>query len=311
MHVVGPGAGPHAARHDHRCGDSHTSTHGAFGAIAFGIGTTPGARRARARRRWRMAPLKVRRIEVDGKLGPGVYAKDVILHIIRSSASTAAPASPTSTRATPSTRFSMEERMTVCNMSIEGGARVRLRQSRRDHLRVPEGPRPTRRKARPGSAPSRTGSRSRPMRTRATTTSCTSTPRTSRRAVTWGINPGQVDRDRRERAQRRRAVPATSEARASTRRSSTWSLTPAQPIKARRSTSPSSAAAPTAASRDFEEVAQARARASSVARRRARRWSCPGSQVVTQAAEAEGLDQVFTRRRLRVARGRLLDVPRR
>ena len=64
------------------CGDSHTRTHGAFGAIAFGIGTSQ-VRDVLATQTLALGKLKVRRIEVDGKLGPGVYAKDVILHIIR------------------------------------------------------------------------------------------------------------------------------------------------------------------------------------------------------------------------------------
>ena len=64
------------------CGDSHTSTHGAFGAIAFGVGTSQ-VRDLLATQTLALSPLKVRRIEVNGKLQPGVYAKDVILHIIR------------------------------------------------------------------------------------------------------------------------------------------------------------------------------------------------------------------------------------
>lgn len=64
------------------CGDSHTSTHGAFGAIAFGIGTSQ-VRDVLASQTLSLTKLKVRKIEVNGDLAPGVYAKDVILHIIR------------------------------------------------------------------------------------------------------------------------------------------------------------------------------------------------------------------------------------
>ena len=64
------------------CGDSHTSTHGAFGAVAFGIGTSQ-VRDVLASQCLALEPLKVRRIEVDGRCAPGVYAKDVILEIIR------------------------------------------------------------------------------------------------------------------------------------------------------------------------------------------------------------------------------------
>jgi 3-isopropylmalate/(R)-2-methylmalate dehydratase large subunit len=65
------------------CGDSHTATHGAFGAIAFGIGTSQ-VRDVLASQTLALAKLKVRKVEVNGSLNPGVYAKDVILHIIRS-----------------------------------------------------------------------------------------------------------------------------------------------------------------------------------------------------------------------------------
>src|SRR6187549_1768944 len=82
VHVIGPELGLTQPGMTIACGDSHTSTHGAFGAIAFGIGTTQ-VRDVLATQTLSLAPLKVRRIEVSGKLAPGVYAKDVILHIIR------------------------------------------------------------------------------------------------------------------------------------------------------------------------------------------------------------------------------------
>ena len=81
------------------CGDSHTSTHGAFGAIAFGIGTSQ-VRDVLASQSLAMSPLKVRRIEVSGTLAQGVYAKDVILTSSGGSASREASGSPTSTPAT-------------------------------------------------------------------------------------------------------------------------------------------------------------------------------------------------------------------
>ena len=82
MHVIGPELGLTQPGMTIACGDSHTSTHGAFGAIAFGIGTTQ-VRDVLATQTLSLAPMKVRRIEVKGKLGPGVYAKDLVLHIIR------------------------------------------------------------------------------------------------------------------------------------------------------------------------------------------------------------------------------------
>ena len=82
VHIVGPEQGITQPGTTIACGDSHTSTHGAFGAIAFGIGTSQ-VRDVLATQTMAIGKPKVRRINVDGKLAPGVYAKDVILHIIR------------------------------------------------------------------------------------------------------------------------------------------------------------------------------------------------------------------------------------
>ena len=82
VHVIGPELGLTQPGMTIACGDSHTSTHGAFGAIAFGIGTSQ-VRDVLASQCLAMEPLKVRRITVNGSLRPGVYAKDVILDIIR------------------------------------------------------------------------------------------------------------------------------------------------------------------------------------------------------------------------------------
>jgi 3-isopropylmalate/(R)-2-methylmalate dehydratase large subunit len=104
------------------CGDSHTSTHGAFGAIAFGIGTSQ-VRDVLASQTLALAKLKVRRIEVNGELPSGVYAKDVILHIIRQLGVKGGVGYAYEYAGTTLAAMSMEERMTICNMSIEGGAR--------------------------------------------------------------------------------------------------------------------------------------------------------------------------------------------
>jgi 3-isopropylmalate/(R)-2-methylmalate dehydratase large subunit len=104
------------------CGDSHTATHGAFGAIAFGIGTSQ-VRDILATQTMALNPLKVRRIVVDGTLAPGVYAKDVILHIIRKLGVKGGLGYAYEYAGEVFDNFSLEERMTVCNMSIEGGAR--------------------------------------------------------------------------------------------------------------------------------------------------------------------------------------------
>jgi 3-isopropylmalate/(R)-2-methylmalate dehydratase large subunit len=105
------------------CGDSHTSTHGAFGAIAFGIGTSQ-VRDVLATQTMALRRPKVRRINVDGKLSPGVYSKDVILHIIRMLGVNGGIGYAYEYGGSTFDSFTQEERMTVCNMSIEGGARV-------------------------------------------------------------------------------------------------------------------------------------------------------------------------------------------
>lgn len=122
VHVVGPEQGITQPGMTIACGDSHTATHGAFGAIAFGIGTSQ-VRDLLATQSMALNPLKVRRINVDGKLQPGVYAKDVILHIIRLLGVNGGIGFAYEYGGSVFDNFTMEERMTVCNMAIEGGAR--------------------------------------------------------------------------------------------------------------------------------------------------------------------------------------------
>lgn len=122
VHMVGPEQGITQPGTTIVCGDSHTATHGAFGAIAFGIGTTQ-VRDVLATQTIAMAKLQVRRINVNGQLGSGVYAKDVILHIIRHLGAKGGIGYAYEYGGDVFERMTMEERMTVCNMSIEGGAR--------------------------------------------------------------------------------------------------------------------------------------------------------------------------------------------
>jgi len=123
VHVIGPELGLTQPGMTIACGDSHTSTHGAFGAVAFGIGTSQ-VRDVLASQCLAMDPLKVRRIEVNGRLGRGVYAKDVILEIIRRLGVKGGAGFAYEFGGSAIDRMSMDERMTICNMSIEGGARV-------------------------------------------------------------------------------------------------------------------------------------------------------------------------------------------
>ena len=123
VHVIGPELGLTQPGMTIACGDSHTSTHGAFGAVAFGIGTSQ-VRDVLASQCLAMDPLKVRRIRVDGRLAPGVYAKDVILEIIRRLGVNGGVGYAYEYAGSTVERMSMDERMTICNMSIEGGARA-------------------------------------------------------------------------------------------------------------------------------------------------------------------------------------------
>ena len=122
VHVIAPEQGLTQPGMTIACGDSHTSTHGAFGAIAFGIGTSQ-VRDVLASQTLALSKLKVRKIEVNGTLKPGVYAKDVILHIIRTLGVNGGVGYAYEFAGSTFEQMNMEERMTVCNMSIEGGAR--------------------------------------------------------------------------------------------------------------------------------------------------------------------------------------------
>src|SRR5882724_5829306 len=123
VHVIGPQLGLTQPGMTLACGDSHTSTHGAFGTLAFGIGTSQ-VRDVLATQTLAMDKLKVRRINVNGALGTGVYAKDVILNIIRRLGVSGGKGFAYEYVGPVIDRMNMEERMTVCNMSIEGGALV-------------------------------------------------------------------------------------------------------------------------------------------------------------------------------------------
>jgi 3-isopropylmalate/(R)-2-methylmalate dehydratase large subunit len=123
VHVIGPELGLTQPGMTIACGDSHTSTHGAFGAVAFGIGTSQ-VRDVLASQCLAMEPMKVRRIRVTGHLAKGVYAKDVVLTIIQRLGVRGGTGYAYEYAGDTIERMSMDERMTICNMSIEGGARV-------------------------------------------------------------------------------------------------------------------------------------------------------------------------------------------
>ena len=125
VHVIGPELGATQPGMTIVCGDSHTSTHGAFGALAFGIGTTEVGHVLATQCLLQRKP-KSFAIDVTGQLQPGVTAKDLVLHIIGTIGVNGGTGFVLEYRGPTIEALSMEERMTVCNMSIEAGARAGL-----------------------------------------------------------------------------------------------------------------------------------------------------------------------------------------
>jgi len=123
VHVIGPEQGLTQPGMTVVCGDSHTATHGAFGALAFGIGTSE-VEHVLATQCLLQRKSKTFEVRVDGELKPGVSAKDIILSLISRIGIGGGTGCIIEYRGAAIRSLSMEERMTVCNMSIEGGARA-------------------------------------------------------------------------------------------------------------------------------------------------------------------------------------------
>jgi len=123
VHIIGPEQGLTLPGITLVCGDSHTATHGAFGALAFGIGSTEVEHVMATQTLWQKKP-KVLRITVEGRLPDGVNAKDVILAIIARIGAGGGVGHAVEYAGSAIRAMSMDERMTVCNMSIEAGARA-------------------------------------------------------------------------------------------------------------------------------------------------------------------------------------------
>jgi len=287
VHVIGPELGLTQPGTTIACGDSHTSTHGAFGAVAFGIGTSQ-VRDVLASQCLALDPLKVRRIRVTGQLPRGVYAKDVILEIIRRLGVNGGVGYAYEYAGSTVDSMSMDERMTICNMSIEGGARagyVNPDECTFDYLRG-------RRFAPEGSAFDRACAW---WRTMASDEDATYDDEVEidagaiRPTVTWGINPGQsvyVDE----------ALPATRDAPEGERASITEALDfmgfrEGSPIKGTRIDVAFVGSCTNARLSDLREAARI-VRGRSVAPH-VTALVVPGSQAVRLAAEREGLDRVF------------------
>jgi len=123
VHVIGPEQGLTLPGLLVNCGDSHTSTHGAFGALAFGVGATEVAHILATQTIWQKRP-KTMRITFDGALGAGVTAKDMALHWIAALGADGAQGFAVEYAGAAVQALSMEGRLTLCNLSIEGGARM-------------------------------------------------------------------------------------------------------------------------------------------------------------------------------------------
>ena len=175
MHVIGPQLGLTQPGMTVVCGDSHTSTHGAFGALAFGIGTTQ-VEHVLATQTLRQVKPEAMAVTVDGELPVGCTAKDLVLGIIRALGTGGGVGSVIEYRGAAIRALSMEGRMTVCNMSIEGGARAGHDRARTTPRSPSSRAGSTPRAARPGSGPWTTGAAWSPTRARRSTTRSGSTP---------------------------------------------------------------------------------------------------------------------------------------
>jgi 3-isopropylmalate/(R)-2-methylmalate dehydratase large subunit len=262
------------------CGDSHTSTHGAFGAIAFGIGTSQ-VRDVLASQSLAATPLKVRRIDVNGRLAPGVFAKDVILTIIGRLGVKGGAGYAYEYGGDAIDRMTMDERMTICNMTIEGGARagyVNPDQTTFDYLRG-------RRYAPSGDGFDRACEWWSSM---ASDSDAAYDDRVTLEAgaieptVTWGINPGQsVGIDER--------IAASADEEALT----FMGFEPGQKVEGTRIDVAFIGSCTNGRLSDLEEAARivnGRRVASHV-----KALVVPGSQAVSRAAEAKGLPEIFTK----------------
>jgi 3-isopropylmalate/(R)-2-methylmalate dehydratase large subunit len=287
VHVIGPELGLSQPGMTIACGDSHTSTHGAVGAIAFGIGTSQ-VRDVLATQCLAMAKPKLRQVRVDGALARGVLAKDVILAIIRQLGVKGGVGYAYEYAGPVIERMTMEERLTLCNMSIEGGARfgyVNPDETTFAYLRgrpyAPAGEAFDHAAAWWKSIATETGSRFDDV---ARVDGSAIEP-----VVTWGINPGMsVGVSER--------IPDPDSAPESDRSTFREALAfmgfaPGQPIKGTKIDVAFVGSCTNGRLSDLRAAAQV-ARGHKVAKG-VRALIVPGSQQVARAAEAEGLHDIF------------------
>ncbi len=290
VHIIGPEQGLTQPGMTIVCGDSHTSTHGAFGALAFGIGTSEVEHVLATQTLPQRRPASMA-VTVDGDLPAGVTAKDLVLAIIGKIGTGGGSGHIIEYRGPAITGLSMEGRMTVCNMSIEAGARAGMIApddttfaylEGRDH--APKGPAWEAALADWRSLPTDEGATfDREVHLDASTLAP---------YVTVGHQPGPGHPDRRLGARTLRPWRTTPSRRRPTGPSSTWVWWPARRSTTSPSTPSSSAPAPTAGSRTCGPPPTSSGAGPSVPGMRA--MVVPGSHRVRAQAESEGLDTVFT-----------------
>lgn len=289
VHVVGPEQGITQPGTTIACGDSHTATHGAFGAIAFGIGTTQ-VRDVLATQTMALSKMKVRRINVEGQLRTGVYAKDVILHIIRLLGAGGGKGYAYEYGGNVFDEFSMEERMTVCNMSIEGGARCGYVNPDEKTFEYLKGRNYSPKGAEWDAAVAK-------WRGFATDEDAVYDDVVNIRAedipptVTWGVSPDQA-------ISVEEMVPSPADAKTATQRESTeealayMKLEAGAPIKGTKIDVAFIGSCTNGRLSDFREVARF-IKGKKVAPG-VKAIAVPGSQIVAVMAENEGLDKIFS-----------------
>jgi 3-isopropylmalate/(R)-2-methylmalate dehydratase large subunit len=289
VHVIGPELGLSQPGMTIVCGDSHTATHGAMGALAFGIGTSEVEHVLATQCLWQAKP-KSMEIRVDGELGLGVSAKDLILGIIGRMTTDGGTGYVIEYRGSTFERLSMEERMTVCNMTIEGGARagmVAADQKTVEYLRgrqfIPAG------KQSDTLAENWLTFRSDPAARfdRSVTFAASSfAPQ-----VTWGTNPGMVT-DVKSAVPDPAAFADPTQRRAVQLALDYMALTPGTLIEDIRLDRVFIGSCTNSRLSDLKaaaEIVRGRKVAPSV-----RAMVVPGSQLVKNEAEALGLDRIFT-----------------
>ena len=229
MHVIGPEQGATLPGMTVVCGDIHTSTHGAFGALAHGIGTSE-VEHVLATQTLLAKKAKNLLVKVEGTLPRGCTAKDIVLAIIGASARPAAPATRSSSPASAIRALSMEGRMTVCNMAIEAGARAGLVAVDETTIAYVQGPAVCARRAWSGSRPSRYWRTLAVGRRRSLGRAWSRSTRAPRPQVTWGTSPEMVRGDRRPRARPRQGEGRGQARGRSSARWPTWGWSRTRPI---------------------------------------------------------------------------------